>query len=162
MMKHEQIESAIERLRKIPCGASRYSALEVVEAVVPDGSWVDGLIDLLQQADPDTHMELPVDADGEVIHIGDEMDCGEHFGVKGVEGFIHGAVAFTVCDPQSVRICACNARMTHHYHKPTVDDVLREFADEVYADADNEVHDRDFLCAKYDKKLREVMADDDR
>ena len=119
-------------------------------------------IDEIENELKERYMELQVDADGVPIHIGDEMDCGEHFGVKGVEGFIHGAVAFTVCDPQSVRICACPARMTHHYHKPTVENVLREFADEVYADADNEIHDRDFLCAKYAKKLREVMADDDR
>ena len=38
--------------------------------------------------------------------------------------------------------------------EPTVEDVLREFADEVYADADNEIRDRDFLCAKYAKRLK--------
>ena len=37
--------------------------------------------------------------------------------------------------------------------EPTVEDVLREFANEVYADADNEIRDRDFLCAKYAKRL---------
>lgn len=37
--------------------------------------------------------------------------------------------------------------------RPTVEDVLTEFADEVYADADNEIRDRDFLCAKYAKRL---------
>ena len=40
-----------------------------------------------------------------------------------------------------------------HHHAPTVEDVLREFANEVYADADNEIRDRDFLCAKYAKRL---------
>ena len=46
-----------------------------------------------------------------------------------------------------------------HHHAPTVEDVLREFANEVYADADNEIRDRDFLCAKYAKRLR--LANDD-
>jgi len=67
-------------------------------------------------------MVLPRDMDGVPIHIGDVMDCGEHFGIQEVEGFIHGAVAFTICDPQPARICTCPAHMTRHYHKPTIDD----------------------------------------
>lgn len=44
--------------------------------------------------------------------------------------------------------------------RPTVEDVLREFADEVYADADNEIRDRDFLCAKYAKRLTLAEGED--
>ena len=39
-------------------------------------------------------------------------------------------------------------------------DVLREFANEVYADADNEIRDRDFLCAKYAKRLTLAEGED--
>ena len=44
--------------------------------------------------------------------------------------------------------------------RPTVEDVLREFANEVYADADNEIRDRDFLCAKYAKRLTLAEEED--
>lgn len=44
--------------------------------------------------------------------------------------------------------------------EPTVEDVLREFANEVYADADNEIRDRDFLCAKYAKRLTLAEGED--
>ena len=44
--------------------------------------------------------------------------------------------------------------------RPTVEDVLREFANEVYADADNEIRDRDFLCAKYAKRLTLAEGED--
>ena len=43
--------------------------------------------------------------------------------------------------------------------RPTVEDVLREFANEVYADADNEIRDRDYLCAKYAKRLTLAKED---
>lgn len=89
------------------------------------------IADEIEQEIEERYIELPKDADGEYIHIGDVMDCGEHFGIQQVEGFIHGAVEFTVCDPQPARICTCPAHMTRHYHAPTVEDVLREFTDAI-------------------------------
>ena len=163
-MTHEQIEAAIERLRKIPYMGTAYNAFEILEAVVPDDSWMYGLIDLLRQADPDTHMELPVDADGEYIHVGDVMERGEararvialmlseypekwggglHWGVQ-----LGGEQAPTALD-----------LTFHHYHAPTVEDVLRECCD-AYAHVEG-TDSEDETIAKYAAKLREVMADDD-
>lgn len=158
-MTSDEIRAAIHRVGN----ALGRTIDEVVEALCDrpvNGCVLRGkLIDLLRQADPETHMELPRDRDGVPIHIGDEMDCGEHFGVQEVEGFIHGAVAFTacdpftVCDPQPARICTCPAHMTHHYHKLTVEDVLREYGDEVRRCCDTED-----TITEYAAKLREVIA----
>jgi hypothetical protein len=76
------------------------------------------------------YMPHPADCDGMQIHIGDKVDCGEHFGIREVEGFIHGAVAFTVYDPQPARICTHPAHMTHR-PRLTVEDVLKEMLDAV-------------------------------
>ena len=112
----------------------------------------------------DASVLLPVDADGEIIHVGDMMEYGKarghvialmlsnypkkwggglHWGIQ-----LEGEQAPTALD-----------LMFHHHHAPTVEDVLREFANEVYADADNEIRDRDFLCAKYAKRL--TLAEED-
>lgn len=84
----------------------------------------------------DASVLLPVDADGEVIHVGDMMERGEarghvialmlseypkkwggglHWGVQ-----LEGEHAPTALD-----------LTFHHYHAPTVEDVLMEFADEM-------------------------------
>lgn len=161
-MTHDEIESAIERLRKISYGARKYNALEVVEAVVPDGSWVDGLTDLLKQADHDTHMELPIDADGVPIHVGDEL-CGHYYPDGGVYCMsINGSEAIFVNkagkhykDAMLWKPSECR-----HYHKPTVEDVLRVFARTVAPEIvwDDEMHDE--LFGEYAAKLREAMVDE--
>ena len=76
------------------------------------------------------YVAIPLDADGEPIHVGDVMDT-EHFGTVEVEGFVHSAVAFYNYSGQPAYICTAPANTCHH-HAPTVEDVLREFADEVW------------------------------
>jgi hypothetical protein len=163
-MTHEEIEATIERLKSMddsPYNGKYESGHILIEfmhsALSTNAEFRDRLINLLRQADPDTHMELPVDADGNPIHVGDKMDCGERFGVQEVDGFVHGAVAFTVFDPQPARICTCPAHMTHH-HKSTVEDLLIELSNISF----DVVEDDEFkeLIAEYAKKIREVMADD--
>lgn len=100
-------------------------------------------------------MVLPRDADDVPIHVGDEMECDE-YGIQEVEGFIHNAVAFTVCDPQPARICTCPAYMTRHY-QPTVEDVLREFVNRVMSYNEDE-DDGDAMISDCAAKLREVMS----
>ena len=70
-MTHEEVKAAIERLEVLP-EKHIYTCTDVVNAICTH-NWVDTLIGILQQSDPDTHMELPRDTDGEVIHVGDWM-----------------------------------------------------------------------------------------
>lgn len=104
-------------------------------------------------------IELPKDRDGEYIHIGDVMEwptTRETFEVVGI-----GDGTLFYIDNGSEQADWTGATTKRHYHAPTVEDVLREFANEVYADADNEIRDRDFLCAKYAKRLKLAEGEDE-
>lgn len=103
-----------------------------------------------------THVELPKDADGEYIHVGDVLD-GYGKTIEVVE-LRHGRSGWVLISRDGNGYADTFA-FTHH-HAPTVEDVLREFATEVYADADNEIRDRDYLCAKYAKRLTLAEVED--
>ena len=77
---------------------------------------------------------LPVDADGEYIHIGDVMEWVRYKDddptiVRTVSGIGNG-VFFAWSDEQG-RYAQYEAHAYRHYHAPTVEDVLREFAEKV-------------------------------
>jgi hypothetical protein len=108
----------------------------------------------------DKSMPLPVDADYEVYHLGDRVKGipWEDGVVTGIQfeqvenGKVNASIAVrphgwdtsTWHDPEDFR----------HYHEPTVEDVLREFADDVYADSPNVLRDRDAIVERYAAKLR--------
>lgn len=162
MMIHGEIEAAIERLRKLSHGARTYTALEVVRAVIPDGLWTDGLIDLLEQADPDTHMELPRDADGVPIHIGDELWCYGGYPNGGVYCMaINGRNAILVAEVgMSYKdMLLWDPKNCRHYHKPTVEDVLREMFEKAVGFSDAHTTVALNAIAEYADKLRELLVD---
>ena len=122
-MTHEQIEAAIERLRKIPYMGTAYNAFEILEAVVPDDSWMYGLIDLLRQADPDTHMELPMDADGVPIRVGDKVADWDT--PRLVVAVSEDSICLAGYESDSYYRMGV-AKNYRHCHKPTVEDVGEE------------------------------------
>ena len=69
--------------------------------------------------DMTAYVELPKDADGEVWHIGDRTESGQTIEAMGLNkhGW-HFVGTVNEIDPAIHR----------HYHAPTVEDVLREFA----------------------------------
>ena len=103
------------------------------------------------------YVKLPKDADGVPIHVGDVMGHRDFPNAKYTVVGI-GEDSFFTRDGAG-EIHKHIASLYPHY-KPTVEDVLREFANEVYADADNEIRDRDFLCAKYAKRLTLAERED--
>lgn len=70
---------------------------------------------------------LPVDADGVPIHVGDVMEWpdGETFEVAG----IGGETLFYIGNNDECEWTSIDCK--RHHHAPTVEDVLREFADRV-------------------------------
>ena len=96
-------------------------------------------------------VELPKDADGEYIHIGDVMewcDSGETLTVAGIGSdvlfYIDGAYAEWAA-----------ARNKRHHHEPTVEDVLREFAEKVIDSQIPSVHPTyEDAITEYAAKLR--------
>ena len=111
----------------------------------------NGVMSVPIALDESAWVELPKDADGVPWHIGDRTESGQTIQAMGLNkhGW-HFVGTVNDIDPSIHR----------HYHAPTVEDVLREFANEVYADADNEIRDRDFLCAKYAKRLTLAEGED--
>ena len=138
-MTSDEIKAAIERLRRPDSinfitdllGYDRWSSTTAREL----------LIDLLQQADPDTHMELPVDDYGEAIHQNDIMELanGKRVEVAGVSrgGFFY----------YDEEVIWTDVGYKRHYHKPTVEDVLRKMLDAV-ADGSVSYDDATYEYAK--------------
>ena len=169
-MTSEEIKATIERLKALSSGCRIYTSTEVVNAV-SSGDWVSGLIELLEQADPDTHVELPRDADGVPIHIGDELTNPHRAGSFTVEaiggnGSVPHAVYFRD-NGGNLRFYYTN--QCHHYYSLTVEDVLRQFADVgIRIGAKHGIKAGEFTftadedaVAEYAAKLREVMKDDE-
>ncbi|MEE1210295.1 MAG: hypothetical protein U0K60_09685 [Parafannyhessea umbonata] len=75
-------------------------------------------------------VRMPVDADGVPIHVGDVMEWPYGNGEFIVEG-IGGNTLFYI-DKDSNECEWTAAGDKRHHHAPTVEDVLREFADEVW------------------------------
>lgn len=100
-------------------------------------------------------VELPKDADGEYIHIGDVMewcDSGETLTVEGI-----GSDVLFYIDGENAEWTA--ARNKRHHHEPTVEDVLREFAEKVIDSQIPSVHPTyEEAITEYAAKLR--LADD--
>jgi uncharacterized protein YuzE len=165
---HEEIASAIERLRRLP-EKSAYKSTEIVNAIA-DCPWSYDFIDLLEQADPETHVALPVDADGEVIHIGDkvESDTSEDGTVFGIEYFEGGCVRIAV-RPHNWDVPTWHdPEKYHRYRKPTIEDVLVDYHKECQlhaselgfvTDEDRERAWRD-IATTFAERLREMMADE--
>lgn len=71
---------------------------------------------------------LPLDADGEYIHIGDVLTDGKYTFVV-YELAVFGDGSWSIRNEDGNAWAACDVT---HYHAPTVEDVLREFTDEVW------------------------------
>ena len=126
----------------------------------------NGVMSVPIALDESAWVELPKDADGVPFHIGELVDEMLPFGGYAAPAPIDtmelsrgasGYVWMMKLDAENRALIS--PKLLRHHHVPTVEDVLREFANEVYADADNEIRDRDFLCAKYAKRLRLAKED---
>lgn len=104
----------------------------------------------------DGMIELPKDADGEYIHVGDVMEWpdGETFDVIGIGD---GVLFYTEseCGGPAEWTGASNKR---HHHAPTVEDVLREFGIDWEHESDCE--DRAALLKFYAAKLKLAESED--
>lgn len=82
------------------------------------------IADRIDAALAERYVELPKDADGEYIHVGDVLTDDEYkFKVFELAAFGDGS--WSIRNEDGNAWAACD--VTHH-HEPTVEDVLREFA----------------------------------
>lgn len=130
-------------------------------------------IGYVDDRDPETMAEngwvrLPKDADGEYIHIGDVMEGVDKYDtLKKVKGKVI-TVSFESDGAVDVAVQAWNsdgkswhrayldpdASVYRHHHAPTVEDVLREFADRVCNSGHQWGLDAADTIAEYAAKLR--------
>lgn len=106
-------------------------------------------------------IRLPLDADGEVVRIGDVMVMASHpFGCEDkplvvdrmeLSRGMHGEVWCLALDTD--RSCWTQAAVLRHHHAPTVEDVLREFA-LACEDAGNAGPEVERIAAEFAARLR--------
>ena len=114
------------------------------------------------------YVKLPVDADGVTLHIGDEVTLyGPYdYKVRGIS-FYDDRVCVSY---RSEHGCGSDlASRFHHYRKPTLEDVLREFKSECcdvesdyfkdkYMTGKSRDDRHESLISDYAAKIRDVMA----
>ena len=113
-----------------------------------------------EQEDRDGWVRLPVDATGEVWHVGD-FAVGEinPRNPKAIERMIwYGPDSGWQLETNTI-IYPCPDRPRHH-HAPTVEDVLREFADLVRNEQVERAQISDETVAEYAAKLRLAEGED--
>jgi hypothetical protein len=111
----------------------------------------------------DASVLLPVDADGVPIHVGDEMEYGRAHGrvialmlsnyPKKWGGALHWGIQL-----EGEQAPTALDGFFHHYHAPTVEDVLTEFGIDWEHESDCE--DRAALLKEYASKLRLAEGED--
>ena len=123
---------------------------------IPHGPWHDELDEKMratQRELDDRYQLLPMDADSEVIHVGDEL-CGY--------GYPHGGVYCKAIANECTILVGVDdepygdwlmwdAGDCHHYHKPTIEDILRRFGF-MYGTANAD--ELDSLVAEYAERLQ--------
>lgn len=133
------------------------SGMSAMECVV----YSDKLIAIADRIDAVVKgmVELPKDADGEHIHMGDKMECftSQHRDVPKV----FEVQRIIMDNITGWRLVAYPATYVpeecRHYHAPTVEDVLLEFG-EWYAHTKGGC-DEDGIIAEYAAKLRLIKED---
>ena len=105
------------------------------------------------------YVKLPVDADGEVIHIGDRVENNERVvRIVLTDGSCEPSVYVEML-PNVLHEYFCNE--ISHYHEPTVEDVLREFFSRyVRYVKTNPKEEDDAIIAEYAAKLRLAKGED--
>lgn len=143
--------------------AAHRSALEKLAAQLDETSDMREFCERIEQAATNRedvtlwgvdYTPLPVDADGVSIHIGDRVENNERVErIVLTDGSWEPSV-YVEKLPNVLHEYFCNE--ISHYHAPTVEDVLREFAREIDADAYGIT---DAKVAEFAAKLR--MAGDE-
>lgn len=93
-------------------------------------------------------VKLPVDADGELIHIGDVLTDGE-YKFEVYELTMYGGGSWSIYNENGHAWAACDVT---HCHTPTVEDLLKEFFSR-YATTKSKEED-EAIISEYATKLR--------
>ncbi len=94
---------------------------------------IEPMLDRIDAELAERYVALPMDADGVPIRVGDVMEWCDPDGEVTVTCEVDavGVECFFAWDGANGRYAQKCANVYSHHHEPTVEDVLREFADEV-------------------------------
>lgn len=101
----------------------------------------EAIADEIEREVAERFMELPLDADGVPIRVGDVMEFSAFEIEKPVTRMVDGigqGVFFAWCGERGYQ--QHEAKSYRHYHTPTVEDVLREFAEKITDSQIPDVH----------------------
>ena len=117
---------SINRLREYVENASRMSISLMARATLL------GMVRDIEQ-EVGNMVPLPVDADGVPIHVGDVMEWVDIEGTVEVVCTVDavGVDCFFAWDAANCQYAQKCANAYRHHHAPTVEDVLREFAEKI-------------------------------
>ena len=120
-----------------------------------DGDWLDGwnravlATEKIEKEVSERYMELPLDADGVPIRVGDVLSYGDYkFKVFELAAFGDGS--WSIRNEDGNAWAACDVT---HYHKPTVENVLRDMLDSLDLDPTSHV-DTGAVIAEYAQRLQ--------
>lgn len=119
----------------------------------------NGVMSVPIALDESAWVELPKDADGMPIHVGDVMEWIDLEGKVSVTCTAEavGVDAFIAWDKANGRYAQKCATAYRHYHAPTVEDVLREFFSRYVTTKPKD--EDDAILAEYAAKLRLAKED---
>lgn len=122
----------------------------------------NGVMSVPIALDESAWVELPKDADGVPIHVGDVMEWVDIDGEVTVACTVEavGVGCFFAWDNANGRFAQKCANAYRHYHKPTVEGVLREFAGTLASADNNWGSDVNDAIAEYAKRLTLAEGED--
>ena len=133
-----------------------------------DNEWLDGwnravlaTVEKIEQEVAERYMELPLDADGVPIRVGDVMEFSAFEIEKPVTRMVDGigqGVFFAWCGERGYQQ---HEAKRYHHHAPTVEDVLREFAEKITDSQIPDVHPTyEEAIAEYAQRLQPREVDE--
>lgn len=115
---------------------------------------LDGIAERIEQEVSERYMELPLDADGVPIRVGDVMEFSAFEIEKPVTRMVDGigqGVFFAWCGERGYQ--QHEAKRYRHHHEPTVEDVLWDMLDSLDLDPTSHV-DTGAVVAEYAQRLQ--------
>lgn len=119
---------------------------------------IDECIIAIEREVSERYIELPVDADGVPIRVGDLIEFGrkgERLEVTHIGWTKHGDPTIAYRRPNGTLDCSCIGSGCWHVKPRTLEDVLREFGMECADDA----YATDWAVAIYAAEIRELMGE---
>jgi len=150
-MTQEETKTLVKKLRERSSAIRTYTTEEIMRAIFDGPCPKDLVMRILEEANPDTHVELPKDADGMAIHVGDELYAYDRK-CKCVELQLQRDNSWVV---ETTRNTFTDETLddVRHHRMLTIEETLSEFGAKW-----NEL-DSEELITDYAEKIKEIVEE---